>query len=403
MLGAGLQQARGLAAVAGARRARATARRASCAWPRRRRSARCAAALKLRWAERRGAPAFVAALARVAEACERRGRGARHGERARARLRPPARARAPPRRARGRVRASGRAPGRSAGSTCSPHQARLVESPLDIRDALREQMAQRAPRPGSSRRRRSATTIACRWFTEPAGLEDARIVLRVGSPFDYAEHARVCTCRARSRSRASPATPTRSRALAARCARALGGRTFVLTTTLRSLQAVGAHLRAAFDADGDEIEVLVQGQGSKRQLMQRFLDAPRAVLVGSQSFWEGIDVPGEALQCVHHRQAAVPAAQRSAGRGARQAAGSRGPQRLRRLLRRRGGGVAEAGRRPADPQRDRSRPARRLRSAHGDDGLRAPPVRGAAADDAGRREAEAIAWLRELAGAAVER
>ena len=34
------------------------------------------------------------------------------------------------------------------------------------------------------------------------------------------------------------------------------------------------------------------------QLLQRFLDAPRAVLVGSQSFWEGIDVPGEALQCV---------------------------------------------------------------------------------------------------------
>jgi ATP-dependent DNA helicase DinG len=42
----------------------------------------------------------------------------------------------------------------------------------------------------------------------------------------------------------------------------------------------------------------VQGQGSKRQLMQRFLEASHAVLVGSQSFWEGVDVPGEALQCV---------------------------------------------------------------------------------------------------------
>jgi ATP-dependent DNA helicase DinG len=44
--------------------------------------------------------------------------------------------------------------------------------------------------------------------------------------------------------------------------------------------------------------VLVQGQGSKRELMQRFLAAEHAVLVGSQSFWEGVDVPGEALQCV---------------------------------------------------------------------------------------------------------
>ena len=86
--------------------------------------------------------------------------------------------------------------------------------------------------------------------------------------------------------------------LAGRCARALGGRTFVLTTTLRSLQAIGAQLQEAFSADDSGIEVLVQGQGSKRQLMQRFLTAPRAVLVGSQSFWEGIDVPGDPLQCV---------------------------------------------------------------------------------------------------------
>jgi ATP-dependent DNA helicase DinG len=44
--------------------------------------------------------------------------------------------------------------------------------------------------------------------------------------------------------------------------------------------------------------VLVQGQGPKRLLMQQFLAEPRSVLVGSQSFWEGVDVPGDALQCV---------------------------------------------------------------------------------------------------------
>ena len=42
----------------------------------------------------------------------------------------------------------------------------------------------------------------------------------------------------------------------------------------------------------------MQGQAPKRQLMQQFLAEPRSVLVGSQSFWEGIDVPGDALQCV---------------------------------------------------------------------------------------------------------
>ena len=45
-------------------------------------------------------------------------------------------------------------------------------------------------------------------------------------------------------------------------------------------------------------EVLLQGLAPKRALMQRFIAAPRKVLVGSQSFWEGIDVAGDALQCV---------------------------------------------------------------------------------------------------------
>ncbi len=44
--------------------------------------------------------------------------------------------------------------------------------------------------------------------------------------------------------------------------------------------------------------MLIQGQVPKRQLLDHFLAEPRSVLVGSQSFWEGIDVPGEALQCV---------------------------------------------------------------------------------------------------------
>jgi ATP-dependent DNA helicase DinG len=62
---------------------------------------------------------------------------------------------------------------------------------------------------------------------------------------------------------------------------------------------VAETLRAGLDAAGaSQIEVLVQGSGPKRALLQRFLDAPAAVLVGSQTFWEGIDVPGDALQCV---------------------------------------------------------------------------------------------------------
>jgi ATP-dependent DNA helicase DinG len=67
---------------------------------------------------------------------------------------------------------------------------------------------------------------------------------------------------------------------------------------LRALQAIGEQLRAEFERAGDPLSVLVQGQGPKRLLLQQFLADRRSVLVGSQSFWEGIDVPGDALQCV---------------------------------------------------------------------------------------------------------
>jgi ATP-dependent DNA helicase DinG len=89
--------------------------------------------------------------------------------------------------------------------------------------------------------------------------------------------------------------------LGARCAARLGGRTFVLATTLRALPVIGDHIRQLFEARGLPIEVLVQGSEPKRALLERFVKAaqgPGAVLVGAASFWEGIDVPGRALQCV---------------------------------------------------------------------------------------------------------
>ncbi len=177
----------------------------------------------------------------------------------------------------------------------SPNQARLVESPLDIRDALREQMAA-APKAWVFTSATLGDDDRLSWFTESAGLGDAR-TLRLGSPFDYAAHARLYVPRGFPKPN-EPEHAASVALLASRCARALGGRTFVLTTTLRALQTIGERLRTEFDANGDTLQVLVQGQIPKRQLMQQFLAQPRSVLVGSQTFWEGIDVPGDALQCV---------------------------------------------------------------------------------------------------------
>ena len=250
--------------------------------------------LKLRWSERSGDDAFARALRQLESACAAARRGldtvselapdfVRLAERA-SRLGDLA-----------ALFAEAPRDGQIRWIDLSAHQARLVDSPLDIRAALREQMS-RSAKAWIFTSATLGDNDKLSWFTEGAGLDDARIV-RLGSPFDYPGNARIHVPRNFPKPNESGhaiAVAT----LAARCVRALGGRTFVLTTTLRSLQAVGTQLRACFDSGGDAIEVLVQGQGSKRQLMQRFLDAPHAVLVGSQSFWEGVDVPGEALQCV---------------------------------------------------------------------------------------------------------
>jgi ATP-dependent DNA helicase DinG len=176
-----------------------------------------------------------------------------------------------------------------------PTQVRLVESPLDIRAALTQQREI-----GRKAWVFTSATLGAdaklSWFTGSTALEDAR-VLRLDSPFDYAAHARLWIPDHFAAAGSEPHAPAVGR-LAARLASALGGRTFVLTTTLRALQGVAQALREELAGAGVALDVLVQGELPKRQLVKRFLAQPASVLVGSASFWEGIDVPGDALQCV---------------------------------------------------------------------------------------------------------
>jgi ATP-dependent DNA helicase DinG len=185
---------------------------------------------------------------------------------------------------------------------------RLIESPLDIAEAVQQKLLKSdQPQDDEAPRRAWVFTSATlgddarlSWFTEPCGLGDAE-VLRVASPFDYPAQAAVYVPRQLPR----PNDPGHSDAvakLAQRAARRIGGRTMVLTTTLRALRAIGEQLQAGFEGSG-EIEVLVQGQWPKRRLIERFREGASAgragcILVASASFWEGVDVPGDALQLV---------------------------------------------------------------------------------------------------------
>lgn len=137
-------------------------------------------------------------------------------------------------------------------------------------------------------------------FVESCGLDGAQ-VLQVPSPFDYALQAGLYI----PTHLPKPSDARHSAAVAELVAQAvsvLGGRTLVLTTTLRAMREIAAALRQHF-AGSDDVEVLLQGEAPKRELTERFSQgaggsANACVLVASASFWEGIDVPGDALQLV---------------------------------------------------------------------------------------------------------
>jgi len=193
-------------------------------------------------------------------------------------------------------------------------QMRCMEAPLDIADVVQSKLldaqvisvpdAQQQPTALPRSWIFTSATLGSepqlRWFTEPCGLQNAQ-VLQVQSPFDYENQAWLYV----PRGMVSPKDPQHSEQVASlswQVACTLGGRTLVLTTTTRALRAIGDQLLEAAK-DNSELDILVQGQHPKRELMQRFRQAiePGAkgtVLVATASFWEGFDVPGDALQAV---------------------------------------------------------------------------------------------------------
>ena len=77
-----------------------------------------------------------------------------------------------------------------------------------------------------------------------------------------------------------------------------GGRAFLLCTTLRAVRRASERLREVFAERQLPWPLLVQGEMGRTELLERFRSAGNAVLVGSQSFWEGVDVRGDALSLV---------------------------------------------------------------------------------------------------------
>lgn len=178
---------------------------------------------------------------------------------------------------------------------------RMFESPLTIASALRQRLAERGDSAAGPAWIFTSATLGndpgLASFVAAHGLDGAR-VLQISSPFDYARQARLYIPAIFPK----PSDPSHSEQVAelvAQAAGVIGGRTLVLTTTLRAMRRIVQLLRAHLPESG-RVQVLLQGEASKRELLARFMEdsAPGCILVATGSFWEGVDIPGDALQMV---------------------------------------------------------------------------------------------------------
>jgi ATP-dependent DNA helicase DinG len=117
------------------------------------------------------------------------------------------------------------------------------------------------------------------------------------SPFDFAKQGLLYV----PQNLPDPNTPDYTAAVveaALPVVEASRGRAFLLFTSLRAMREAHGLLQDEFKKRGWDYPLLVQGEGSRTELLQRFRSLGNAVLVGSQSFWEGVDVRGDALSVV---------------------------------------------------------------------------------------------------------
>jgi ATP-dependent DNA helicase DinG len=177
----------------------------------------------------------------------------------------------------------------------SPQGFQLHASPLSIADVFRRQVD------GAGRAWifTSATLAVGRDFshyTDELGLSDVATGCW-DSPFDYPKQGLLYV----PRGLPPPNSVEHTHAVvdaALPVLKASGGRAFLLFTTIRALTAARERLAEAFEREGLDFPMLVQGDGSKTELLLRFRALGNAVLLGSASFWEGVDVPGDALSVV---------------------------------------------------------------------------------------------------------
>ncbi|MBN3753389.1 ATP-dependent DNA helicase [Paraburkholderia sp. Tr-20389] len=175
------------------------------------------------------------------------------------------------------------------------HTVQLHETPLSVAPIFAKQRAG-VPRAWVF----TSATLSVRGdfahYAAQMGLNSRRS-MTLPSPFDYGTQGLLYV----PRNLPQPSSPMFTDAVfdaALPAIEASGGGVFMLCTTLRAVDRIASKLRDVIESRGWNMPLLVQGDASRTELLDRFRSYGNAILVGSQSFWEGVDVRGDALSLV---------------------------------------------------------------------------------------------------------
>ena len=181
-------------------------------------------------------------------------------------------------------------PGYSYWYECNSRHFVLALTPLSVSERFREVMDER-PAAWIFTSATLSVNEQMSHFVERLGVTGAESMI-LSSPFDYASQALLCV----PRNLPSPNQPDGARQLARMLLpliEANNGRCFFLCTSHKMMRELAEQFRALLT-----LPVLLQGETSKGQLLKQFVAAGNALLVATSSFWEGVDVRGDALSLV---------------------------------------------------------------------------------------------------------
>jgi len=174
----------------------------------------------------------------------------------------------------------------------------LNAAPIDVADFLRRRLFGSDTSiimTSATLATNSKTQTGLNYFSKRVGAESATM-LQVGTPFDYERQMRLFAVKTMPDPRGAGYAEALEHWIG-HFVKQTHGKAFVLFTNYKLMRELGERMRPFFDKLG--VACFIQGTGTPRSTMlEKFKDDVDSVLFGTDSFWQGVDVPGEALSNV---------------------------------------------------------------------------------------------------------